>query len=102
MSPRERAVRSKLAQIVSGQALVRGTLLERTRACGNPRCRCARGPKHPALYLVLSQKGKLRQLYVPKDFEQRVRRWVANHHATRDLLKELSEVYWQKVQRRQG
>jgi hypothetical protein len=102
MNPRERAFRSRLAQIVSGQGLMRGTILERTRACGKPTCRCARGgPKHRAVYLMLSQNGKLRQLYVPAAWEERVRQWVDNHHALRGLLAELSDVYWEKVRRRQ-
>jgi hypothetical protein len=102
MSPRERAFRSKLAQIVSGQGLIRGTILERMRSCGKPTCRCAKGgPKHRAVSLVLSGKGKLRQLHIPADQEQRVRQWVENHRTLRGLLAELSEIYWDKVQRRQ-
>lgn len=102
MSPRERALRSRLAQIVSGQGLIRGTLLERWRSCGKPTCRCAKGgPKHRAVSLVLSQEGKLRQLHVPADWEQRVRQWVDQHRALRGLLRELSERYWEKVRRRQ-
>jgi Family of unknown function (DUF6788) len=100
MSAAERGFRSRLAQIVSGQGLIRGTLLERTRVCGKPNCRCTRGHKHRAVYLVLSEKGKLRQLYVPADWEQRVRQWVENHRALRGLLRELSEVSWEKIRRR--
>jgi hypothetical protein len=102
MSPRERAFRSKLAQIVSGQGLIRGTLLERLRSCGKPTCRCAKGgPKHRAVSLVLSANGKLRQLHVPAEWEQRVRQWVANQRTLRGLLAELSELYWEKVRTRQ-
>jgi hypothetical protein len=102
MSPRERAFRSKLAQIVSGQGLIRGTILERMRSCGKPTCHCAKGgPKHRAVSLVLSGKGKLRQLHIPTEWEQRVRQWVQNHHNLRELLAELSEIYWDKVRRRQ-
>jgi hypothetical protein len=102
MSPTERGWRSRLAQIVAGQGLLHGTLQERLQVCGKPTCRCARGQKHRALYLVVRQEGKLRQLYVPKDWEERVRQWVANDQALRDLLKELSGAYWEKVRRRQG
>jgi hypothetical protein len=101
MSPGERAFRSRLTQLVSGRGLIQGTILERTRVCGKPNCRCARGQKHRAVYLVLSRQGKLRQLYVPAAWEQRVRQWVENHHTLRELLTELSEVYWEKVRGRQ-
>jgi hypothetical protein len=102
MDPRERQFRSKLTALASGHGLIRGTLLERFRACGNSNCRCARGQKHRAVYLMLSEKGRLRQLYIPKAYEERVRQWVANHQELKRLLKEISEVYWQKVQQRQG
>jgi hypothetical protein len=102
MVPRERQSRSKLTALASAHGLIRGTLLERWRACGNPNCKCARGQKHHAVYLMLSEKGRLRQLYIPKAYEQRVRQWVANHKELKKLVKEISEVYWQKVQQRQG
>ena len=102
MSEQERQLRSALAQIVSGHGLVRGTILERQRACGNPRCKCATGQKHRAVYLMLREEGKLRQLYIPSGYEALVRQWVANQQKVKQLLKEISEVYWQKVKQRQG
>jgi hypothetical protein len=91
-----------LARIVGGHGLIKGTILERQRACGNPRCRCATGQKHRAVYLMLREEGKLRQLYIPSRYEPQVRQWVANQQKVKQLLKEISEVYWQKVKQRQG
>ena len=102
MSEQERRLRSALAQIVSGHGLIKGTILERERACGNPRCKCATGQKHRAVYLMLSEEGKLRQLYIPSRYEPRVRQWVANQQKVKQLLKEISEVSWQKIKQRQG
>jgi hypothetical protein len=102
MSPGERQLRSRLTQIVSGQGFIRGTILERQRACGNPRCKCATGEKHRAVYLMLREDGKLRQLYIPVAYEQRVREWVANQQEIKELLKQLGEFYWQQVKQRQG
>lgn len=101
MSSAERAFRSRLAQIVSGRGLIRGTLQERWHVCGKPTCHCAKGAKHRAVYLVLSRPGGARQLYVPAAWEQRVRQWVANQRTLRELLEAVSEVYWQKLRRRQ-
>lgn len=101
LSPQERDWRSRLTQIVSGQPFLKGSLLERERVCGKPNCRCARGQKHRSLYLVLSSGKRLRQLYVPKDWEEPVRQWVANYHRVRDLLAGVSDLYWNKVKRRQ-
>ena len=99
---RERALRSKLAQIVSGQGLIRGTLLERRRRCGNPGCHCAKGPGHPGLYLILSDGKRQRQLYIPRDWHERVRQWVENHRQARALIHEISEIHWSNVKQRQG
>jgi len=102
MDAPERRWRSRLAQIAAAGGLIRGTLLERYRACGNPNCRCARGQKHRAVYLMLSEGGRLRQLFIPKAYEQQVRQWVANHKELKGLLKQISEVYWNKVKQRHG
>jgi hypothetical protein len=102
MSADERRLRSRLTQIVSGQGAIRGTVLERQRACGNPRCKCATGQKHRAVYLMLREDGKLRQLYIPAAYEEQVREWVANQQEIKELLKQLGELYWQKVKQRQG
>jgi len=102
MGREERNFRSRLAQLVSGRGLIRGTLLERYRACGNPRCKCARGQKHRAVYLMLRHQGQLQQLYIPRSYEQQVRQWVAHHQEIKKLLHEISRIYWKKVQQRQG
>lgn len=101
LSPQERAWRSKLTQLTSGQPFLRGTLLERERVCGKPNCRCARGQKHRSLYVVVSDGKRQRQLFVPKDWEDRIRQWVTNHKAIRELIHEVSDLYWAKARRRQ-
>ena len=102
MEAPERALRSKLTQIVSGQGIIRGTLLDRRRHCGNPGCHCAKGPGHPALYLILSdgQRKRQRQLYIPKEWHDRVRQWVDNHRQVRELIHEISELHWNQIKRR--
>jgi hypothetical protein len=102
MTAQERQWRSKLAQIVSQQGFIRGSLLERHRVCGKPNCRCARGHKHKSLYLVLSKQGRSQQLYVPMQWEAAVRQWVQNYHNVRDLMEKISEGFWKKVKKRQG
>lgn len=96
-------MRSRLTQLVSGgQGLMRGTLLVRRRVCGKPSCKCARGQPHESLYLVVSEQGRSRQLFVPKDWEARVRGWVENHRAARELMEEISRIYWDKVRQRKA
>jgi hypothetical protein len=100
MAPEERQRRSRLTQIVSQRGLLHATLLERQRKCGKEGCRCTRGELHQSLYLAVSENGRTRQLYVPKDWEPVVRRWVEDDHRARQLMDEISRLYWEKVRTR--
>ena len=100
MSPQERALRSRLAQIVHQQPLMRATLTVRHVTCGKPTCRCAQGHKHDALYLTCSVGGKIRQVFVPRALHKEVRQWVANYHTVQQLLERLSEQSWQRLKAR--
>ena len=101
MSPNERERRSRLAQLIHEAGLLRGTLAVRERTCGKPNCRCVKGERHVSLYLVASYEGRVRQLFIPKDWEPQVRRWVQQYQEARKLLEEVSLLYWDKVQKRQ-
>ena len=100
LSARERNFRSRMAQLASGPYLLRGNLSERSLKCGKPNCRCARGQLHHALYLVQSQQGKLRQICVPAAWQPRVRQAVQDYHLLQQLLEEISELEWQRLQER--
>lgn len=97
----ERQARSALARLVTQRGLLRGNLLQRRRACGKPNCRCARGELHASLYLVFSEGGKLRQLFVPKTWEARVQQWATDYHDARRLLEQLSRLYFEKLRQRE-
>lgn len=101
MSPEERRLRSQLVQLLSGVGLLRATLNPRQKVCGKPGCRCARGEKHSALYVVASEDGKPQQLFVPHTLEPQVRQWVSSYQRIRELLEELSRIYWDKLSRRE-
>lgn len=98
----ERAFRSRLAKLVHEGSLLHGTLSRRTVTCGNPRCRCARGERHPALYLVYRQEGRVHQVFVPASLEAQVRQWVATDRAVRSLLEELSRLGVERLQALKG
>ena len=93
--------RSRIAQIATGQRLVRGTLSLRNNTCGKSGCRCASGQTHLSLYLVQSQNGKLRQLYIPKHLEDRVRKAVSDYQELERLVEELSEQEWKLLKQRE-
>jgi len=100
-SAQERRLRSELRKILDSSGMLHGTVIERQRACGKPNCKCTRGQKHRSLYLVVTEGGKPRQLYVPADWEQTVRQWVQDYQKARELMEEVSRIHWQKVRERQ-
>ena len=93
----ERALRSRLAKLVHDEPLLRGTLSVRKITCGKSGCHCAKGEKHLCLYLSCSCAGRVEQVFIPRDLEEQVRRWVGNHHTARELLEKLSELSWEKL-----
>jgi hypothetical protein len=100
LSATERNFRSRIAQLACGQWFLRGTLSERSGTCGKANCRCARGQRHESLYLVQSQAGKLRQICVPKAWQQRVRQAVSDYRLMQKLIEEVSELEWKRLQGR--
>ena len=100
MTTGERHARSQLAQVLSQRGVIRGTLLVRKRKCGKANCRCARGEGHESLFLVISEDGRTRQFFVPKDWESRVRQWVADYRRVRNLLEDVSRIFWDKLRHR--
>lgn len=100
MSAQERALRSRLAQLMHSKPLIRATLNVRQVTCGKAGCRCAKGEKHRAVYLVCAAKVKKRQVFVPAALEKEVRQWVENYRAAMDLLEKVSDGAWQELKRR--
>ena len=101
-TPKERALASKLRQLLRAPALIRGSLVEMRRACGKATCACATDParRHRSLYLGVSVRGKRRMLYIPPAWEPRVREWTAQYAEIRAVLEELSRQYVQRLERR--
>lgn len=100
LSGTERNFRSRIAQLASGQWFLRGTLSERSGKCGKPNCRCTRGELHKSLYLVQSQGGKFRQICVPRAWQERVRQAVKDYRRMQELIEEVSQLEWKRLQGR--
>ena len=89
----ERALRSKLHQLLSGaEGLLHGSLVEMKRRCGKPNCRCASDDayRHVSLYLAQTRHGKTEMIYIPKHLEDTVRAWVGEFRRASELLEALS------------
>jgi Family of unknown function (DUF6788) len=87
----ERQARSRAAQILANEPLLRGSLVLRYRSCGKPYCRCQRGQKHPALYLYTRSEGKQIATYIPKALHDTVRQAVQAGRRVKRLLEEISQ-----------
>jgi hypothetical protein len=98
----ERHARSQLAQLITQQPLLRGSLVERSRSCGKPTCRCQQGHLHRSLYLATRHNGRRVLLYIPRALEQTVRQQVQNGKRLRQQLETLNQQQLdQLLQRKQ-
>jgi hypothetical protein len=97
LSPRERELRSRASQLLSGAGLIHGNLVERFQVCGKESCHCARGEKHRTLVLTVRREKKLEQLYIPKPLEPTVRRWLDQGRDLQELLRQISQLHWEKL-----
>ena len=66
------------------------------RTCGKKGCKCVDGDKHVSLYLAVrvreGKKGsKRKMIYVPPEWEERVRSWVDVYQQGEGLLERISE-----------
>jgi len=96
----EEAWRNRAAQLLRQEGLLRGSVSVRRRVCGKAGCRCAQGQRHEAMYVVYREAGQTTQIYVPKEWEDRVRRWVKRYGEVRLLLEKLSGLYEARVRQR--
>jgi hypothetical protein len=85
------------------KAILRGSLIERYKRCGKLGCRCAQGPGHgPKYYLSISQTGKNPQMdYIPQDYCEQVKTYLANYHAIKEILKEICDINSELLSRRE-
>jgi len=102
LSAAERSLRSRIAQLTSGERFLRGALSERSSKCGKPNCHCATGEGHQSVYLVQSHAGKVRQICIPKALRDPVREAVREYQEIQRLLDEVSELEWKRLLARKG
>ena len=106
MSPRsqrsfpERQARSQLAQLLTQQPFLRGSLVERARTCGKPTCRCRQGQLHRSLYLAVRHRDRRALLYIPRPLEETVRLWLRNGRRLREQLETLNQLQLEQLLQR--
>lgn len=74
--------------------ILRGSLIERYKRCGNPGCKCHQGQGHgPKYYLSVSQAGARPQMdYVPEEFSHQVSDYLRNFQKVRQLLEQICNL----------
>src|SRR5438105_7507685 len=90
----KRRRRQLLRKLPPLDSVLRGSLIERYKRCGNPRCKCANGPGHgPKYYLSVSHPGESPQMdYVPQAEHALVSEYLANYSRVREILEEISQI----------
>jgi hypothetical protein len=94
-SAQERYARSHLAQLITQQPFLRGSLVERARSCGKPTCRCQNGQLHHSLYLAVNHHGRRALLYVPRALHETVRQCLDNG---RRIYQQLEALHQQQLE----
>jgi hypothetical protein len=99
----KRRRRQLLRKLPPLDAVLRGSLVERYKRCGNPNCKCAQGRGHgPKYYLSVSYPGRSPQMdYVPQADYAQVSEGVANYAQVRKILEEISEINHELLRRRE-
>jgi hypothetical protein len=99
----KRRRRQLLRKLPPLDSVLRGSLIERYKRCGNPNCKCANGQGHgPKYYLSVSYPGSSPRMdYVPQaDYEQ-VSVSLANYTQIREILEQVSEINHELLRRRE-
>lgn len=94
--------RQLVKRLPSLRSIFRGSLVERYKPCGKPRCTCAQGPGHgPKYYLSVSRSGGRPEMdYVPLDWVDQVRQGLVRYQRIRHVLEEIGQINRELLRRR--
>lgn len=103
LSELKRNRKKLLRSLPALDSVLRGSLIERYKRCGNPNCKCAQGQGHgPKTYLTASYPGRSPQMdYVPQAICDQVTQSVANYVRVREILEGVSEINHELLRRRE-
>jgi hypothetical protein len=92
-----------LEQLPPLRNILRGSLIERYKRCGNPGCHCAQGRGHgPKYYLSVSFPRKRPQMdYVPQELYEQASASLSDFQRVREILEEICEINREILRRRE-
>ena len=70
--------------------MLRASLVEMARTCGKENCKCQQGEKHVSLYLSALVGKKRKMIYVPRSWEERIKRWVESYREADAFIGQIS------------
>ena len=78
---RRRGLQEQL-RTLSGEPLMRGSIYQRRRRCGRPRCACATDPdaRHAGAFLTVFLDGRTRGFHLRAEDEARAQQAIAAYH----------------------
>jgi Family of unknown function (DUF6788) len=96
---RRRRLAARLGDV---EQVLAGSLVEQTRRCGKPGCRCAEGDPHgPYAYFAPRTGGRGRTRYVPSGLVTAVRARLARGEQVETVLAEISAINAELLARRE-
>lgn len=99
MSAKERATRSKLTKSATFDELLRGTVSIRDKKC------MVNGKRYATMYLVHVKNGEPEHIYIPRGWEERVRKWVRKwvrkYREKEKNMDNISDIYLKKIRDRE-
>jgi hypothetical protein len=96
---RRRRLAARLGDV---EQVLAGSLVEQTRRCGKPGCRCVEGEPHgPYVYFAPKSAGRGRVKYVPASLVAAVRARLARGEQVEVVLAEISSINAELLARRE-
>ncbi len=87
------AERSELINsLLKPNKMIKGTLYQTGRTCGNPNCKCARGEKHFSWSVSNRVNGKTKQTYVGTSVPKKVEEYSRNYHQQKNVVIRIHKI----------
>jgi len=73
--------------------ILHGSWVERYSVCSRENCKCKRGQKHgPRRYLVINEKGKQKQKYIPNLQVDAVKEGIQEYKRMQKIIMEITKI----------
>lgn len=94
---KERRARSRAAQLIHEKTLIVGGLVEMSRTCGKPNCKCIAGEKHTSWYVSLRHKGKRKMVHIPRVCEEEIFEGIKNYQEVWEQMGIISDSSLERI-----